>query len=88
MGHRVVTNRLIEAILNGSQDLTAHGPEGINGLTLANGIMLSSFTHRTVEVPFDANEYEGILQDLIRNSKFAKPVVQGAQLNMKESFNV
>ncbi len=88
VGHKVVTNRFVEAILNGTQDLTAHGIEGINGLILANGIMLSSFTHRTVEVPFDADEYEHILQDLKRNSKFTKATVWDAQINMNESFNV
>ncbi|KRW92821.1 hypothetical protein SD51_00520 [Alicyclobacillus tengchongensis] len=87
-GHHVVAERFIDAILGGSSELIAHGPEGLNGLILANGIMLSSFKKQMIDVPFDADEYEGILQELIKNSKFVKQTAENAVLNMSDSFNV
>lgn len=88
VGHFMVAKRFMDAILIGSQELTAHGPEGLNGLILANGIMLSSFTHKTVEVPFDGDDYENILKDLVKNSKFIKPIRQDIVTHMNKSFNV
>lgn len=41
-----------------------------------------------IYVPFDADEYEGILQELIKNSKFVKQTAENAVLNMSDSFNV
>lgn len=72
-GHRVVTEKFIEAIQNGGGELIAHGPEGINGLTIANAIMLSSFNDQTIKLPMDADEYEK-KQELIRSSKYKKTV--------------
>lgn len=88
VGHHVVATRFVEAVLNGSHDVTAHGAEGLNGLILANGIMLSSFTEQVVQVPFDADDYDRILQGLIRESKFVKRSSHEAVMDMKESFNV
>ena len=72
-GHRVVTERFIRAILNNTpNDLVAHGTEGIRGVTLANGIMLSSFQGKTVEVPIDGDAFVAKLQELIKTSSFVK----------------
>ncbi|SDW34520.1 Predicted dehydrogenase [Alicyclobacillus hesperidum] len=87
-GHHVVADRFINAILGSSEPLIAYGTEGLNGLLLANGIMLSSFTRQMIDVPFDADAYESILQELIKRSQFVKPTADGAVLNMSDSFNV
>lgn len=86
-GHKVVAEKFFAAILAGSDDLIAHGEEGLNGLTLANGIMLSSFTKQMVDVPFDTDAYEAKLQDLIQNSKFVKKTNEAIEVNMSDSYN-
>jgi predicted dehydrogenase len=74
-GHGVVTEKFIEAIANGGGELIADGTEGINGLTIANAIMLSSFTDRTIRLPLDGDEYERKLNQLMQTSKYVKKVV-------------
>jgi predicted dehydrogenase len=71
-GHKVVTNKFVERLLNGTGELIAHGVEGVGALTLANGIMLSSFQRQTVEVPIDADAFEAKLKELIAGSRFVK----------------
>jgi predicted dehydrogenase len=71
-GHLVVTERFVNRLLGADVELIAEGPEGIGSLTLANGIMLSSFEARPVPVPIDADAFESKLQELIRSSKFVK----------------
>jgi predicted dehydrogenase len=73
-GHRMVTEKFIAAIQNGGGELIAHGSEGINGLTIANAIMLSSFNDQTVKLPMDGDEYERKLKELIQTSKYVKAV--------------
>ncbi|MGG1550382.1 Gfo/Idh/MocA family protein [Paenibacillus ferrarius] len=70
--HPVVFEKFIRAIHHGDAELVAHGKEGILGLTLANAIMLSSFTRQTVELPMDGDAYEAQLQERIRGSKYVK----------------
>ena len=74
-GHRVVTERFAEAILRGGK-LIAEGPEGLNSVTIANAIMLSSFNRRPVGIPFDADEYEAKLRELAKTSSRAKKARQ------------
>ncbi|TDG00468.1 Gfo/Idh/MocA family protein [Paenibacillus piri] len=88
-GHKVVAEKFIEAVLNGGGELIAHGTEGIKGLTIGNGIMLSSFTKQMVDVPFDADAYERILNELIRTSKYIKTVNDSgtSEADMSKSFS-
>ncbi len=88
VGHYMVAKRFIEATLNGSNELTANGPEGLNGLMLANGIMLSSFTNKSIDVPFDGDDYERMLKDLAQNSKIVKTMRSDVMTHINESFNV
>ena len=87
-GHKVVTQRFLRAILNHTpDDLVAHGTDGIRGVTLANGIMLSSFQGKTVEVPIDGDAFVAKLQELIKTSTFVKPVVEEqSTINFNGSF--
>lgn len=72
--HKEVAEKFMNRVLRGEGELVAEGTEGIKSITIANGIMLSSFTGRTVELPFDSDEYERRLNDLIRASRFVKQV--------------
>ncbi|KIL40993.1 hypothetical protein SD70_10285 [Gordoniibacillus kamchatkensis] len=85
-GHRVVIEKFAESVLSGKEDLIAHGKEGIRSVTLANGIMLSSFTGRIVELPLDADEFERHLQKLIASSKYVKQTRDGGHADMSGSF--
>jgi len=86
--HPVVFTKFISAIHHGEQELVAYGPDGINGVELANAIMLSSFTRQTIELPMDADAYEDKLQELIKSSKYVKKTsaVQAGE-DMSSSFS-
>jgi predicted dehydrogenase len=85
-GHKVVTEKFVNAILNGGGELIAEGTEGIKGLTIGNAIMLSSFTGKVIDIPFDSDEYENRLKELIRSSRFEKVVVKNSNNDMSKSF--
>ncbi len=67
--------RVIASFVNAVQEGTppvVRAPEGIHSLALANGIMLSHFQSRPVDLPLDGDAYEALLKDLVRNSIFHK----------------
>jgi len=74
-GHRIVLDNFAEAILHGAP-LIAPAPEGINSLSLSNGIMLSSFKGKPVDLPLDAEDYAARLRKLARTSRFQKTVTE------------
>ena len=61
------------AILRGTP-LVAEGTEGINGLTLSNAMHLSSFTGKTIALPFDEDAYYEELKKRIATSKIKENV--------------
>ncbi len=73
-GHRLVIENFANAILTG-EALIAPAVEGINGLTLGNAIMLSSFLGQPVALPMDGAAYAAKLQALKASSQFKKNVV-------------
>ncbi|MBM7565504.1 Gfo/Idh/MocA family protein [Paenibacillus sacheonensis] len=87
-GHHVVTERLVQRLLGKPVDLIAEGPEGLGSLTLANGIMLSSFQKRPVAVPIDGDAFQAELEERIRTSSYVKKAIQepGASQDMSASF--
>lgn len=87
-GHKVVTSKFVDVVLSGHGEFVAHGNDGIKSVTLANGIMLSSFTGRIINVPFNGDEYENKLKELIKTSKFVKVVNKDVeQADMSKSFS-
>ena len=56
------------AILRGEK-LVADGREGIHGLTLSNAMHLSSWTGKTVELPFDEDLYYEELMKRVATSR-------------------
>jgi len=70
-GHKLIIENFIAAILHG-EPLIAPAVEGINSVTLANAIMLSSFLRQSINLPLDEDAYAEKLQSLIQNSRFQK----------------
>lgn len=68
---RGVINNWCDAILKGSE-LMAPGLEGINGVELANAMLLSSWTDDWVDIPVDQDLYYEKLQEKIANSTATK----------------
>lgn len=85
-GHKIVTEKFVNAILNGGGELIAHGTEGINSVAIANAIMLSSFRKTTVDDIFNGDAFEDKLKELIRTSKFVKNVNTNVRVDINQSF--
>ncbi|MBQ8752119.1 MAG: Gfo/Idh/MocA family oxidoreductase, partial [Clostridia bacterium] len=66
--HVGVLNAFAGAILRG-EELVAPGKEGINGLTLSNAMHLSAWTGKTVELPFDDEQYYELLMERVKTSR-------------------
>jgi predicted dehydrogenase len=65
--HIGITKNWVNSIRTGAP-LMAKGEEGINGLTLANAMLLSAWTDKWVDLPLDANLYQRKLKERIKNS--------------------
>lgn len=65
--HIAILQNFINAIANG-EELISPGIEGINGLSISNAIHLSDWTGKTVEIPFDVDEHERLLEEKIKKS--------------------
>ena len=81
--HAGVIRAFVEHILTGAP-MVADGREGLNSLTLANAMLLSTWENRTVDLPFDDARYAGHLASLAAKSpkKAAKPI----RLDVSKSF--
>ena len=60
-------------LLNG-EELLAPGYEGINGLSLSNAMMLSTWKNDFVDLPNDGEEFWSYLQEKIKTSKVKEDV--------------
>jgi predicted dehydrogenase len=72
-GHGILTANFADRILTGAP-LIAEAAEGLNSLMLGNAIMQSSFLGKPVDLPFDEDQYEARLQELIKTSRFQKTI--------------
>ena len=85
--HGEILQNFVDAILD-RKPLIAPAAEGIRSVELANAMLLSSLQGRTVELPMNSAEYETVLKELIRNSKFTKPEVRPQTVqDMSKSFH-
>ncbi len=66
--HVGILKNFTNHILNG-EELLAPGYEGINGLSISNAMMLSSWTGKWVELPNDGEEFYAALMEKVKNSK-------------------
>jgi len=72
--HLKILVNFIRAILHG-EELIARAEEGLKSLVIINGIQLSSFADRTVELPASSARYGAFLRDRIAESIPAKKPV-------------
>lgn len=84
--HNGVLKNFVEAVLD-KKPLIAPAAEGLHSVELANAMLYSSFTGKTVELPLNATAYERHLKKLIAGSCFKKKVVKVAgSRDMANSF--
>jgi predicted dehydrogenase len=69
--HQKTIENFTDSIIN-NVPLTARGEDGVNSLMLANSILYSSLTGKTIELPLDSILYNDELKKLVGNSKFKK----------------
>ena len=85
--HQAVTQNFVDAITKGAA-LIAPAAEGIASVELANAMLWSACSNRTVTLPLDGAKYARHLRQLIAASKFEKTVAaHAAPLNFTKSFN-
>ena len=71
--HNEILQNFADAILQG-KSLIAPAAEGVHSVELANAMLLSSFTDKTVELPIDAKAYERLLKEKIAASTIRKKI--------------
>jgi predicted dehydrogenase len=83
--HIGITKNFVAAISEG-MPLLASGLEGINGTTLANAMLLSSWTDAWVDVPLDDELYHAKLQEKIASSSNQKDANETKVLSVAGTF--
>ena len=83
--HLAILNNFAAAIEEG-EPLIAPAEEGVRSLELANAMLFSTWTNKTVELPLDGKAYERRLKKLIRESKVEKKVVEVEDVDITTSF--
>ena len=81
--HAGVIRAFVDHILTGAP-MIADGREGLNSLMLANAMLLSTWEHATIDLPFDDARYADRLAALAAKSpkKTAKPI----HMDLSKSF--
>lgn len=83
--HAVVIENFADAILNGTQ-LIAPAAEGIHSLSLANAILWSAWTEKSIALPLDFNAYQIALEEKIAGSKLRAKANIEANIDMGASY--
>jgi predicted dehydrogenase len=85
--HLGIVKNFAEAILDGAP-LIAPAEEGIHSVELANAMLYSTFTGKTVELPLDGRAYERSIKKMIAGSKVKKkaPVRSKPAADLARSF--
>jgi predicted dehydrogenase len=84
--HVGILNNFANNLL-GLEELIAPAADGIKGVTLANAMLLSTWTDSTVDLPIDGKKFYELLQDHVKNSKVKKTVVSGASADLSSTYN-
>tara|TARA_R100000027_G_scaffold6505_2_gene5138 strand:+ start:4058 stop:5221 length:1164 start_codon:yes stop_codon:yes gene_type:complete len=73
--------------IRGTEKLIAPAIEGIHSVELANAMLLSGFTQKTVDLPIDSAVYAAELKTRIENSTFQKKTVETTETgDFSQSF--
>lgn len=83
--HATLMTNFVNAILDG-EPLLAPGADGMGSVELANVMLFSSLMDRTIDLPMDGAAFEEKLNELIKNSKFEKKVVEMKGDDFAQSF--
>jgi predicted dehydrogenase len=83
--HEEIIQNFTDTIL-GKAKLLAPAEEGIHSVELANAMLLSTFTDRTIKLPMDAKLYERHLKKRINESKFIKKTSKNKINDFSKSF--
>jgi hypothetical protein len=86
LGHRFITENFADAVF-GKETLIAPAVEGLQSVMLGNGIMLSSFLNKTLDLPIDDDLYEDKLIELIQRSRNQKTVRDQGEVDRDKSFS-
>ncbi len=86
-GHKGITKDFVQAILRGTP-LLAAGQEGINGVQIANAMLLSTWTDNWVDVPVDEDLFYAKLQEKVSASTHAKASAEGKVMDVNGTFGV
>jgi len=63
MGHSVLMNTFIDAILNGGEPI-ASGESARSSVELINALFISAMRNKTVDLPIDPEEYDSLAKEL------------------------
>jgi len=84
-GHKVITQNFVDAILNGAP-LIAPAPEGIKSVEIANAMLYSAWTDKTIDLPIDSAAYESALKERIAKSRYVKKNIIERDEDITASF--
>jgi predicted dehydrogenase len=84
--HLDILRNFVAAILDG-EPLLAPAVEGIHSVELANAMILSGLTNRTIELPMDSAEYAAELDKLIASSRSKKEVKDNGPTDLSGTYN-
>lgn len=83
--HNAILENFTCAVLD-KTPLIAPAAEGIHSVELANAMLFSSFSDKTVELPLNGAAYERFLKKKIAGSTFRKTVKKTADVDFTQSF--
>jgi predicted dehydrogenase len=85
-GHCGILNNFVNAVL-GKEELFCPATDGLNGVILANAMLLSQWTNGLVDIPFDSRKFYDLLQQHIaESSTIKKDTAAGAVANLSGTF--
>ena len=83
--HRAVRDAFAAAILR-DEPMVADGREGINGLMISNGMHLSAWTGKMVELPFDEQQFKDLLMEHVKTSKLKTATVTADAADLSGTY--
>ena len=83
--HARVLGNFVEAIVDGTP-LIATAEEGLDALALANGMLLSTWQGRAIDLPLDSDAYQALLEDHIRESSLRDKADIDVHIDMQRSY--
>jgi predicted dehydrogenase len=83
--HALIINNFVDAILDGTS-LIAPAEEGLNSLSIANAVLLSSWSGAPVSLPLDSRVYQLALDQRLAQSSLRQKADIEAVVDMEKSF--